>query len=715
MVRSLTIKEYIYSHSPSPPIAPPSTLTVHIPFPVVSCAPSFFSNIPLHVGPKVYLAELLNHFFPGKDLAFCVPSEGRERATIKLRAGDNPGKSKSPTSAGGIRGGGGAVQQAAISFSTTLAAASFAAKPPRKAEGGVLRGKDCWGGGGIQADEVFAEAGDALSDKRLKGVNFEALLHRACQVKDQGPQSSQPPTAVGRGDVSRDLIITTSGENLTQPKSAQTPLEAQVEHDAKIPTKTDRQKLRASLPKYAARPRAQPIADKLSLKQRRTKNTGQLATTTLNRDKRNSIESHHSYFIGDNISTIQGRQRGSIIVYVPQSPNPGVWTASVEYNSERDIAWVLAEVLRMYARENIPIKRQTGLARRPQLLERPPTVWGLFQGKQEWKLSPALPMASPVYSLLSPGEELVVLVEGFDPALAFNPRVSLCLPPSPRNERSSSVGWKGAASLAVNSESDFRPISSIIDCGEAKTSRERLVEGVVGRTPPGSFSLLPDDDIMGFPSRRDSSLRRVNGRRGGHVTGSEKPIGTGERALHYDSPTIKEKSALDSAPTPGIVKGRELGRVVVPKSRGRADTSCSAESTIQKNKALQEREGDERSCSDDTLTDEDEKYRATFQQYSQYGHTEGFLSGSESASQSRQFSGGSETGSSVTAGLDRRREEDEVCRQTEGREENGRRRSFQDGAGQTGEERVEEAGRFSEPRSPPRSLLSSMFSAWGAG
>lgn len=51
----------------------------------------------------------------------------------------------------------------------------------------------------------------------------------------------------------------------------------------------------------------------------------------------------------------------------------GAWAGSVEYDGARDIAWVLAEVLRMYARENPPLLSNRGLALKPRLVQqRPP-------------------------------------------------------------------------------------------------------------------------------------------------------------------------------------------------------------------------------------------------------------------------------------------------------------------------------------------------------
>lgn len=159
-----------------------------------------------------------------------------------------------------------------------------------------------------------------------------------------------------------------------------------------------------------------------------------VATASAGHEKPNTvmpIEPTTDFFIGDHLSAGQERQRGNIIVLVPQVPRPGVWAASVDFAPERDIAWVLAEGLRLYAVEHQPITRHRGLARRPQLVERQREIWGLFTvggGRMEYEISPALPATSPMHSVLVPGEELVVLVEGFDPVLAFDRRMSMCVP-----------------------------------------------------------------------------------------------------------------------------------------------------------------------------------------------------------------------------------------------------------------------------------------------
>lgn len=89
--------------------------------------------------------------------------------------------------------------------------------------------------------------------------------------------------------------------------------------------------------------------------------------------------------IGDNLSTVESRWRGNIVVHVPRVANSspldqpdalergatGTWAGSVAYDGARNIAWVLAEALRMYERENPPLLRNGGLARKPQLVPRP--------------------------------------------------------------------------------------------------------------------------------------------------------------------------------------------------------------------------------------------------------------------------------------------------------------------------------------------------------
>lgn len=82
---------------------------------------------------------------------------------------------------------------------------------------------------------------------------------------------------------------------------------------------------------------------------------------------------------------------------------------------------------------------------------------------QIWVQDPPLPANAPVRSVLKPGEEVVILVEGFDPALAFpSPRTrrSVCAPPPPREPRDSAdhdscdLRLKAAATQGMSGTSD---------------------------------------------------------------------------------------------------------------------------------------------------------------------------------------------------------------------------------------------------------------------
>lgn len=132
-----------------------------------------------------------------------------------------------------------------------------------------------------------------------------------------------------------------------------------------------------------------------------------------------------SYTIGDNLSTADYRFRGHLIVYIPRAPKAGAWAASVTFDPARNVGWVLAEALRMYEREHKPLRRHSGLARKSQLV-RGAGRWGPMR-RDRWVRSHALPEDATLQSVLAPGDEVVVLVEGLDPALAFRPQESFSI------------------------------------------------------------------------------------------------------------------------------------------------------------------------------------------------------------------------------------------------------------------------------------------------
>lgn len=97
---------------------------------------------------------------------------------------------------------------------------------------------------------------------------------------------------------------------------------------------------------------------------------------------------------------------------------------------------------------------------------------------QTWVHDPPLPENAPVRSVLNPGEEVVVLVKGFNPALAFpSPRTqrSVCLPPPNRR--------KGAS----HESRDLRSKGSILrGMSDASIRPENALENIVENDPDSS-------------------------------------------------------------------------------------------------------------------------------------------------------------------------------------------------------------------------------------
>ncbi|CAM9119973.1 unnamed protein product, partial [Discosporangium mesarthrocarpum] len=120
----------------------------------------------------------------------------------------------------------------------------------------------------------------------------------------------------------------------------------------------------------------------------------------------------------ENMSTLAQRQRGFLTVFIPLPKGSGTWAASIPYCRDRDVAWVLGETLRMYEREHPPLTH-LGLALREAVTGGIAGGSGSSGGKYD-----KLTLSASVPSVLKPGDELVVLVEGCNPVQALSRRAS---------------------------------------------------------------------------------------------------------------------------------------------------------------------------------------------------------------------------------------------------------------------------------------------------
>ena len=393
--------------------------------------------------------------------------------------------------------------------------------------------------------------------------------------------------------------------------------------------------------------------------------------------KSDAGENADSSYIGDTFSAAQLRQQGgSVTVYIPRSPEPGVWAASVPYHGERDVAWVLAEALRMYEVEHRPVARHFGLARRPRLIRQSSTGWGPFQdaGSIKWEQAAALTLASPVFSVLRPGEELVVLVDGWQPEKTFARRPSLVAIPPPRAgcTPDSGLASDGCGGRAATS---FPPSPSTQGRGGAPSPEE---EGVFGGTR------APSDGARRFG-------------------GIDQAVDNGTYCTDLVEKDAAAAGAIETLGRRG--RGGVAGGAV---GHGGTTEDCEAF-------------GDENDCGDgddgddvDTLTDEDDE-ECDVQRYT---YSRPFLRQTSpppvatAAGRSGEREGTAKDVSVTTRGIEDR------CEDDGGTKGSGTPRSRQPGwAAGTGREHQQlqlRAGEsFPEPRSPPRSLMSAMFSAWG--
>lgn len=419
-------------------------------------------------------------------------------------------------------------------------------------------------------------------------------------------------------------------------------------------------------------------------------------------------------FVGDNFSTIQlQRQGGAVTVYVPRpSQAPGAWSASVAYDGERDVAWVLAEALRMYGTEHDPVARHAGLARRPRLVRRhprrpPPTRWGgLFSraedadggGGREWEPAVALSPTSPVVSVLTPGEELVVLVDGWEPELAFARRPSvMASPPFPRPGHDRTAGRRGS------------------EAGEAAAGARAAAGAVRGHR--GGVGLASacgsgEDDVRDACRRAPSDgAERFAGK------GGEEGITAGHALgrLPWDRNVRGSGGGIGftpnkGGPEAGVVEtsGGHQGRGLPGVEHRGATGGIGYEAVGDEKDSRDSGDGAE---SDSSLTDEEEEVeedgrgggRGGRVYYRHQNHLYGRGGGAESRRGGGQEASATNDVSVTTKGLEQRCEEEEGEKEETG---GGRRDEQRD------EQRDAGAG-YPEPRSPPRSLVSAMFSAWG--
>ncbi|CAM9843940.1 unnamed protein product [Ectocarpus sp. 6 AP-2014] len=402
--------------------------------------------------PDVYLAELMRHFFPGRDLAPSRSPGSREAAADTRNAPERiarsiaGGRGKRPSASDSVKVKGKGDKKkrfpaAATNFSSTIDAARRAAMRMHARSHRSEASRSSSDGGGSGEGEVV-ETGDTeghddlhignmegslvRTETALEGRSLGALLLRATRDIREGIDTKHATqelaVAAGKGEEGEEE------EGTEEEKPRPHALEPDANNVKQGPESS------ASLNSNEDRSGTSTRAGTADHKpEERTRQLGGAGSAI---DQSSTGQDEDTSFVGDNYSTAQMRRKGYLTVFVPHSPSPGVWAASVEYDSERDVAWVLAEALRMYATEHSPVARHAGLARRPRLVERSPTRWGLFRGnsKESWEQGPVLSAAAPVLSVLRPGEELVVLVEGFDPAAAFARRPSVVALPPVRND-----------------------------------------------------------------------------------------------------------------------------------------------------------------------------------------------------------------------------------------------------------------------------------------
>lgn len=762
--------------------------------------------------PKVYLAELMSHFFPGRDLAPHPSSE--EAASIRARReraarekhgldeasasqGGSSGRPKGPTFGGikfsGLRRSiaGVGVPAAAVNFSAT------AASPTRNhASLSRLRGTlrpNLWGGGmasGATEDVARKQTPDkdnrddkvwdsedkgneVLREKEVQDnasarprvhtsrPNLGAMLERARHGggRDAG-QGGQPPPRVNDDHAGRHTTAGAMEPTTMPPVRTQLPPETRGGQSRMSPHEPGAQ-LSSMLPDTTAKGIERLIAKNSALRHRNDDDHGGATTTTVVDNAANlSIDKAASTYIGDNHSTTQQRKRGNIIVYVPRSPDPGVWAASVEFDGARDIEWVLAEALRMYGREHSPVTVHAGLARRPRRVQRSPGRWGWFQGSNEWEQSQALPATSPVHSVLTPGEELVVLVEGFDPAAAFDRRVSICVPPHVQDDAAPADGREGIATDQYDVESRGAAAAFSLlgeqksadvegfggDHGGGKLGQAKMVacgRGVGDVTPDAILPHTEHNDNAG-PIRGEAVSTRESNGRVGRFRGIIEQVGSdgvlsvpASRERNIQGESVDGRSQGGLSARAAVAVGTN-GQRRLPSDWGESDDNNHDSAVRWGDLLVGGRDAEASDDDDDTLTAEEETEQsfcnplhghfyeaaalpeispATSQRgigWRSTGAAPRILSPTPSSRNNVDLHRTTEDGaatSSITEGLTGRNEVDDVYHQGDGGDNRaGRLTPPQGGGAEGGNDHAESV---SESRSPPRSLMSAMFSTWG--
>lgn len=659
----------------------------------------------------------MRHFFPGRDLAPSRPPGSREAAAdtrtaperIARSIAGGSGKRPSASDSVKVKGKGDKKKRfpaAATNFSSTIDAARRAAmRMHARSHRSEASRSSSDGGGSGEGEDV--ETGDQEGHDDLHIGNMEgslvrrgtaledrslgALLRRATRDNrgdiDTKHSTQEPAVAAGKGEEGEEEEEEGTEEEKPRPHA----LEPDVnnvkqgsESSASVNSNEDRNGTSTRAGTADHKP------------EERTHQRGGAGSAI---DQSSAGQDADTSFVGDNYSTAQMRRKGCLTVFVPHSPSPGVWAASVEYDGERDVAWVLAEALRMYATEHSPVARHAGLARRPRLVERSPTRWGLFQGnsKESWEQGPVLSAAAPVLSVLRPGEELVVLVEGFDPAAAFARRPSVVALPPVRNDTAPGASTRikgdrdGSLSLPAPPVDDAASMheDALSDASRAPSDGARRFAGISKPEAADAFTRVSATHTRGGGDSRGGAGDSLSATGGGHVPGAATRVTNG----------------------PAMVEEIKSGAY-----RGRNSQELDENAYVySSDDSLTDEEDDEKRDDDDD--DDDEGYYHHQNPYYAAGDAArrpigGHTSfGRNSPPQRRNSPPQSRlvTDASVTTrGITERCENDNSG--------GGGSRSRGLGSVAAGGERRDErqAGDgFPQDRSPPRSLVARMYAAWG--
>eukprot|EP00752_Nemacystus_decipiens_P004767 g4338.t2 len=705
--------------------------------------------------PEIYLAELMMHFFPGRDLAPPRRSGSTEApASASTRAAR--ARITRPSVVGGgsaakrvplldrvkatrrsvtrgipaLGGGGGGklnlmFQGATSSVSNTADAArrvpatkhvrsrSSAHGPPLSGSVARVDGEDHREDGGQAGQTLLGEGakggGDggrelATMEVGLRGVTTQATRGTITPTANLGALLQRATRAEGgAGEAEREDLQEKYNEREQEIQSVPPALQSG-KHHLQEPCEENESKA-ASIPSVSRSssplPHSQTEAAAVSPASSLLSHRPDAAAFTLVPNQANiSPDEDDPSYVGDNFSTIQlRRQGGALTVYVPRSPPAsGAWAASVAYDGERDVAWVLAEALRMYGTEHEPILQHAGLARRPRLVPRrrrgaPQTRWGgLFQAADddcgnEWEPAVALSPASPVRSVLTPGEELVVLVGGWEPGLAFARRPSVTAsPPPPGPAFGRTAGRRGLEPArgreAAEAAWGHRVGAGVtpLACGEDEEARY------------ASCWRAPSDGARRLAGGSGEAARNA-GRALGPLPGERGKPGNGGIG---DIPESDYRQGTEVVETRGGHQAKGLRGFEVRGAPG-ADYIAAAD---------EKENGDgEDGDSGSSLTDEDEEHgeRTCYYRY----HNPAFEhAGGGGIRGDGLVATAAQDVSVTTKGVEERHEDGgDLEAEIDGRLEAG---------GWVSRGTLSDGGEgFPEPRSPPRSLVSAMFSAWG--